>query len=942
MKKASKIFALIVVSVMILTSVLALAACTKNVEELQENAIKELTSYAETQLSVNYYTATAKAQVQAALESGIEAIKAADSKKAIDKALADAKAAIDSVAHSDGYTYNAAFSLSPSTWNPHQYKSTTDAVVHDYTTVGWWDWDFNDDFSGFEWVDVMAIGEPTDVTSTYAGEAKGWGIKEGETNRAFRIKLNPDAKWDNGDSITADDYIYSLQKLLDPNLLNYRASNMYGSAGGIIGAKSYFYSGRSGWDAASVTYEEGEYTDEELATFVWTWGNGTVNGATNDLRAYYQGVYGSSYPNMMGSSLSASAWLLGANAGFSLGITLTAAQIESLEGKTMAEINADPTLKAYADEIIEAWGEDVVYMTIAKYSFPEVSWDKVGLIKVDDYTLDWLCEGQLFDFYIRYNLGLTLVYKPLYEACLKQDPVTKVWSSTYGSSVDTWMGYGPYILTQYITDQLMVFEKNPDFFLFQDKYAEDWGTFVREIDGETVEQYQATKVVLRYAPDLSTREQMFLRGELVGLGLDADLLAKYSTSRSLYYTKGASTFYGIIASDYDNLVEREAILNNVKYDAATYDGSKQAKNKTILAIKEFRQALCLGLDRFALCQALSPAATPAKSLFSDLIVADPNNGINLNNIEAVRAAICEYWGFTKQANGKWLDPDGETVWDTTDKAYNSITGYDPDYARELIDIAVDKAIELGWMSANSIVSIEYCAADDSDIEKKYYEAFRDAYTNLMKGTKLENKFEYTANYTLGSDFGDIIRTGSCDTAWGFGWSGGEFDPYDLFQVYVDAAFDDDGYQYDCWIDWSDTDVKITLPVNAETGEYDASAKTEMTYNVAEWFFIINGGEEIFGENYPEAAGLPNWSFGNMSDTVRATVLAEIQKTVLLNYTTIPMYCQGGAQLKSYQINYGREGYTFPMGFGGLRYVTFNYNDAEWAAFLASQGGILTY
>lgn len=941
MKKAKKIFAFVVVTVMILTSVVALAACTKNLDELQENATKELTSYAETQLSVNYYTAAAKKQVQAALESGLEAIKAADSKKEVEKALADAKAAIDAVPHSDGYTYNASFSLSPSTWNPHQYKSTNDAVVHDYTTVGWWDFDFNDDFSGFEWIDVMAVGDPVDVTSQYAGDAKGWGIKEGDTNRVFRIKLNPDAKWDNGEAITANDYIYSLQMLISPDLINYRASAVYGSAGGIVGAKDYFYSGRTTWVGADTPYEQ--YSSELASKLVFTLDkpNADYDNAYSTVRDEILSAFGYSGSASYGASTVAGNL-------FQFGYDGEAEDVLALEGKTIAEILAAPALKATLDALLEWWeeGDDgILDFCIIHYTFPEVSWDKVGLIKVDDYTLDWVCEGQLFGFYIKYNLGMSLVYEPLYKACLKQDPVTGVWSSTYGSSVDTWMGYGPYILTQYITDQLMVFEKNPDFFLFQDKYAEEWGTFVREIDGETVEQYQATKVVLRYAPDISTREQMFLRGELAALGLDADLLAKYSTSRSLYYTKGAATFYGIIASDYDNIVEREAVLNNVQYDEATYDGTKVARNKTILTIEEFRKALCLGLDRFGLCQALSPAATPAKSLFSDLIVADPNNGVNLNNIESVRAAICEYWGFTKQAGGKWLDPDGETVWESTDKAYGSITGYDPDYARELIDIAVDKAIAAGLMSASSIVSIEYCAADDSDIEKKYYEAFRDAYTNLMKGTKLEGKFEYTANYTLGSKFGDAIQTGSCDTAWGFGWSGGEFDPYGLFEVYVDGAFNpDSAYQYDLWVDWSRVEITLTLPVNETTGKYDPAASTEFTATVPEWFFIINGGEDIFASSYPnETAGLPNWSFGNMDDTVRAMVLAELQKTVLLNYTTIPMYCQGGAQLKSYQINYGRESYSFPMGFGGLRYVTFNYNDAEWAAFLASQsGGILTY
>ena len=144
----------------------------------------------------------------------------------------------------DGYTYQSSFSLSPSTFNPFQYKSTTDSVPLDYTTLGLYGFTYNATETGFELKPVMAAADPVDVTAEYAKD-NSWGI-EGETSGyAFRIALNRHATWENGEVINADDYIYSLKALLDPEFQNYRASDYYAGSNAIFGAKDYFYSGQT-------------------------------------------------------------------------------------------------------------------------------------------------------------------------------------------------------------------------------------------------------------------------------------------------------------------------------------------------------------------------------------------------------------------------------------------------------------------------------------------------------------------------------------------------------------------------------------------------------------------------------------------------------------------------------------------------------------------------
>ena len=49
-----------------------------------------------------------------------------------------------------------------------------------------------------------------------------------------------------------------------------------------------------------------------------------------------------------------------------------------------------------------------------------------------------------------------------------------------------------------------------------------------------------------------------------------------------------------------------------------------------------------------------------------------------------------------------------------------------------------------------------------------------------------------------------------------------------------------------------------------------------------------------------------------------------------------------AQLRGQQVNYYTEDYIFGMGFGGLKYYTYEYSDAEWDAFVAENNDMLDY
>ena len=59
-----------------------------------------------------------------------------------------------------------------------------------------------------------------------------------------------------------------------------------------------------------------------------------------------------------------------------------------MEGKTLAEIKADETLKAAWDALIGWWqtepNEELDFF-LTENSYPEVSWDEVGFQALSDY-----------------------------------------------------------------------------------------------------------------------------------------------------------------------------------------------------------------------------------------------------------------------------------------------------------------------------------------------------------------------------------------------------------------------------------------------------------------------------------------------------------------------------------------------------------------------------
>ncbi len=758
------------------------------------------------------------------------------------------------------YTYNTASSTLPTLWNPHTYKDANNATVLDYITDGFYSFDYNEDMTGFQMVPAMTTDDhPVDITSEYVGK---WGIEEGDSKLVYKINLRDDLYWENGDKITAHDYVESAKLLLNPAAQNYRADSMYTGDVIIKNAENYLKQGQT--TTASVGTVMAAEGMADLDAFLAVYGESTAK-----INWYYS--FGGPY------NFDTQAWEAP---------TVNAVEDTPLSMKDMVPFFVSNAMsKNDADEATAyAWILSELYI---EWTFPEMDFSEVGIFALSDTELVYVITSPMEGFYLKYGMPSGyLVHVDTYKSCESVDE-NGVYTNTYYTSAETSISYGPYKLVSYQTDKELRYEKN-------DKWY-----------GHGDDVYQTTHIHIQYVENDATKLNLLLEGKLDVYSLTADDFATYGLSDYTYYAEGASTF---------------AITFNPNLEAlkVAQKNAGANKNKTIITLLEFRQAMSFGMNRPAFTAATDPAGINAYGIFSSQHIVDPETGVGYRTTEYAKDVLVEFWGLKDEIGEGKLYAD-------KDEAIASLTGYNPEQAKALFNAAYDKAIAEGLMDADDVVEI--CIGlprADSVFYNNGYDFIVNNYTELVKGTKLENKLTFTRIDTLGDNFGDAQRANEVDMLFGVGWSGMELNPYGLIMAYMTQQ-----YQYDAATDYTVIDLTINL------------GGVDYTTTVHNWYEIINGVEhEIVAADGTTKTLVCGSADGDL-DT-RILILSRIEMAVLMNYNFIPLNGDASAQLKGQQIKYYTEDYMFGMGFGGIKYMTYNYTDAEWDAHVASENGQLDY
>ncbi len=143
------------------------------------------------------------------------------------------------------YTYRDVWSAGPLNWNPHTWENSADSSMLFYISTGFVDTEMADKPGEWRWIYDAATGIK-DITKDFADKAKFDIPADADKGRVFQIDLNPEMKWQTGEKITADDYIESMKRLLDPEMKNYRATTYCTSATGLLNSNGYFNNDKAG------------------------------------------------------------------------------------------------------------------------------------------------------------------------------------------------------------------------------------------------------------------------------------------------------------------------------------------------------------------------------------------------------------------------------------------------------------------------------------------------------------------------------------------------------------------------------------------------------------------------------------------------------------------------------------------------------------------------
>ena len=789
------------------------------------------------------------------------------------------------------YTYHTYSTALGNNWNPHTWETSADDSILSYLSSPFCTMSIKDSENGvYQWIYEMATSIE-DVTAEHRDDlvkynvalAEGDTAETAEKGYVFEIKLNPNAKWENGEAITADDYIYSMQQLLNPKMKNYRANLYYAGESAVAGGSAYYNAGSPIYEAMVPAYDdEGDYSydlEKGIAD-----GMVYVNVGTDSMTLYSMSL--SDLNSNYGVGLTDEINQLAA-AKNAYGYTKVTADNRELVEKVVKTILSD--LFGITDETeLNNYLKEALFVDTGEIGEMCDYDSTVGCYKVDDYTIRYVNAQYIdFNYFLTSCTSTWLVYKPYYEAGM--DTTGTLVTTDYGTTMENTMSYGPYKIASLQPDKQLVFVQNENWLGYE---KQDDGSLLSmtnfEVDGESVQQYATTSVVIDVM-DEAAAKQAFLKGELSEWAPSAEELVTYATSERLYKVDETYTMSFFFNCGLENL--------------KTMDASKGNTNSVVLSNVNFRKAMSRAIDRAEYVTA-TEGYKPAYALMNNLYYYDVYNDptSSYRGSDEAMQAVCNLYG-VKYGEG--------TPYATLKDAYDSITGYNLTEAKELFTTACKELVEAGLYTEGADINIRIAwkkgAIESTD--NKQCEILTKQINAALEGTGF-GKLTFEAIGNINDRYGDTAKG---EYAIGYGaWGGAAFYPFRNFQVYCDTE------QYSineagCWDPSTET---LTLNVNGE----------DVTMTWQEWSRALIG----------------TGKFTDADFKTKLYITAQMEELYLEKYYRIPLAGTTASSLLSYQLDYYTDEYNIMYDFGGLRLMTYNYSDAEWAEYVAEEGGTLSY
>lgn len=573
---------------------------------------------------------------------------------------------------------------------------------------------------------------------------------------------------------------------------------------------------------------------------------------------------------------------------------VTVDALKAIEGKSLAEIKNDETMLATWTAVLGWWktlpNEELHFFKM-EYEYPKMDFSEVGyfvgdneyeLVMVIDGTLNPLdAEGNLTYEAGYYFSGWPLVKKDLWERC--EDQSKTPYANSYCTTQEKSASWGPYKLTYYQDQKTYTVSRNDKWFGYGlPQYAN---------------QYQTDAIVTEKIEEWDTAWLAFQKGNLDGIGMNVKIAADYRTSKRAYFTPETWTFDLNIQSNANSRTDK--------------------RNNLLLNYADFRKAISLSLDRDDYCAKNNPSSQAALGLLNSMYYYDVENGKVYRESIQAKEAILNAYGATKNEDGSWKV--GETTYTDIEEALDATTGYNLTLARQLVDSAIEQAKTDGKYSDGEEIILTYgieTQSADTDRVKNWFQA---AFDNMTKGTSIEGKIKIEYFMFSSATWSEQFSKGEYDLCFG-AWGSAPFNPaYLLCETQIS---DDNRYA----TNWDPKTVSVTVKATPDDKHEDGI----YTYNLEQWRLILQGKD-----------GCPV-NFKNFSMEDQLTALGAVETAILKAYYSIPVYSRYSASLMGYKVDYVSYEYNTFMGYGGIRYMTFNYDDTAWAEFVASNNNILNY
>lgn len=573
---------------------------------------------------------------------------------------------------------------------------------------------------------------------------------------------------------------------------------------------------------------------------------------------------------------------------------VTVDALKAIEGKSLAEIKNDETMLATWTAVLGWWktlpNEELHFFKM-EYEYPKMDFSEVGyfvgdneyeLVMVIDGTLNPLdAEGNLTYEAGYYFSGWPLVKRDLWERC--EDQSKTPYANSYCTTQEKSASWGPYKLTYYQDQKTYTVSRNDKWFGYGlPQYAN---------------QYQTDAIVTEKIEEWDTAWLAFQKGNLDGIGMNVKIAADYRTSKRAYFTPETWTFDLNIQSNANSRTDK--------------------RNNLLLNYADFRKAISLSLDRDDYCAKNNPSSQAALGLLNSMYYYDVENGKVYRESIQAKEAILNAYGATKNEDGSWKV--GETTYTDIEEALDATTGYNLTLARQLVDSAIEQAKTDGKYSDGEEIILTYgieTQSADTDRVKNWFQA---AFDNMTKGTSIEGKVKIEYFMFSSATWSEQFSKGEYDLCFG-AWGNAPFNPaYLLCETQIS---DDNRYA----TNWDPKTVSVTVKATPDADHKDGL----YTYNLEQWRLILQGKD-----------GCPV-NFKNFSMEDQLTALGAVETAILKAHYSIPVYSRYSASLMGYKVDYVSYEYNTFMGYGGIRYMTFNYDDTAWAEFVASNNNILNY